>query len=65
MLDMVHYSVSKILHIDDITKLDNMECYMNDDNREDDDDDDGDDLGETLLSALTKTEYTNIKNKLH
>ena len=38
VLDLVHYRVSKILHVDDITKLDNTECYMNDD----DDDDDGD-----------------------
>ena len=62
---MVHYSVSKILHIDGITKLDNMEYYMNDNNHGDDDNDDSDDLGKTLLSTLTKTEYMNIKNRLH
>ena len=70
VLDMIHYNVSKILHIDDITKLDNTECYMNNDNHkdnnsdDDDDDDAGDDLGETLLITLTKTEYTGIRNKL-
>ena len=73
VLDMVHCCVSKILCIDDITKLDNMECYVNNDNNDDDDsddddddddDDDGDDLGQTLLLTLTKTEYTDIRNKL-
>ena len=69
VLDMVHYSVSKILRIDNITKLDNTECYMNDDNVDDDDsdnddDNDDDDLGQTLLRTLTKTEYTDIRAKL-
>ena len=75
VLDMVHYFVSKILRIDDITKLDNTECYVNNDNDDDDDDDDddsddndddddGDDLGQTLLRTLTKTEYTDIRTKL-
>ena len=70
MLDMVHYCVSKILYIDDITKLNNMECYVNNDNDDDDDDsddgddDDGDDLGRTLLHTPTKTEYTDIRTKL-
>ena len=68
MLDIVHYSVSKILHIDDKTKLYNTECYVNnddnDDDNDDDDDDDSDDLGQTLLSTLTKTKNTDIRNKL-
>ena len=71
VLNMVHYNVSKIIHIDDITKLDNMECYVNDDNDDDDDDSDDDDnddvdddLGRTLLNKLTKTEYTDIRTKL-
>ena len=55
VFDMVHYSFSKILHIDDITKLDNTECYMNDDNHDNhDSDDDNDDLGET-----NSIKYTN------
>ena len=60
VLDMVHYCVSKMLCLDDITKLDNTECYMNNDN----DDDDDDDLDQTLLRTLTKTEYTDIRTKL-
>ena len=71
VLDMVHYSVSEMLHIDDISKLDNIECYVNnddddDDDKDDNDDDDDDDLGQTLLSTLplTKTEYTDIRTKL-
>ena len=42
MLDMVQYSVSKILHINDIMKLDNTECYTNDDSDNDNDNDDDD-----------------------
>ena len=65
VLDMVHYCVSKIVYIDNITKLDNTECYMNDDDDDvdddDSDDDDDDDLGQTLLRTLTKTEYTDIR----
>ena len=69
VLDMVHYSVSKILHIDDITKLDNTECYMNDDDDDDDDDNDNDDddandLGQFLLSTLTKTQFTDARSIL-
>ena len=65
VLDMVHYGVSKILRIDNITKLDNTECYMDDDDGDvdkyDSDDADDDDLGQTLLRTLTKTEYTDIR----
>ena len=56
-------------HIDDITKLDNTECYMNDDDDDDDDnndndDDDADDLGQFLLSTLTVTQFTDVRSKL-
>ena len=74
VLDMVHYCVSKVLCIDDITKFDNTECYMNNDNNNNNDDDDSDnsddnnddddDLGQTLLHTLIKTEYTDIRIKL-
>ena len=70
VLDMVHYCVLKILHIDDITKLENTECYMHNDNDDDDDDnnddddDNKDDLGRILLHTLTKTEYMEIRTKL-
>ena len=65
VLDMVYYGVSKILQINNITKLDNTECYMNDDDDDVDNDDSNDnnddDLGQTLLRTLTKTEYTDIR----
>ena len=72
VLDMVHYRVSKILHIDDITKLDNIECYMNDDDDDDDDDDvnndnnddDANDLAQYLLSTCTKTQFTDARSLL-
>ena len=65
VLDFVHHRVSKILHVDDITKLDNTECYMNDDDDDDDDDvnndnddDDANDLAQFLLETCTKSQFT-------
>ena len=72
VLDFVHHRVSKILHVDDITKLDNTECYMNDDDDDDDDDDvnndndddDANDLAQFILCTCTKTQFTDAKGLL-